>query len=72
MTRIAWQRAQAARGARPESRGVRRAQESGAGELRAVRSGAEGGVAAQEQEEAELEEELSLEPKDLKSFIKGA
>lgn len=68
MTRIAWQRAQAARGARPESRGVRRAQES----VRAVRSGAEGGVAAQEQEEAKLEEELSLEPKDLKSFIKDA
>lgn len=40
--------------------------------VRAVRSGAEGGVAAQEQEEAELEEELSLEPKDLKSFIKDA
>lgn len=40
--------------------------------VRAVRSGAEGGVAAQEQEEAELEEELSLEPKDLKSLIKDA
>lgn len=40
--------------------------------VRAVRSGAEGGVAAKEQEEAELEEELSLEPKDLKSFIKDA
>lgn len=54
-----------------ESEGRRRAaQES----VRAVRSGAEGGVAApaQEQEEAELEEELSLEPKDLKSFIKDA
>lgn len=37
-----------------------------------MRSGAEGRVAAQEQEEAELEEELSLEPKDLKSLIKDA